>query len=149
MRTHFLPVLVSIVSLFPSISNAQNGANPFTGTWFIDLRTPSEKRAMVECGSATFQLTQIGTKVVGNHSMATPRCSRLNEGGDGTVKGVVIGKTAVLAVTSARNGQIVLGSAMVKSNALHWSVSEEIQQGSPDDDSGLILRNGVLQKQSP
>ncbi len=43
--------------------------------------------------------------------MATVDCGRLNEGGEGTVTGVVTGNTAVLVVTSGRNGAIMLGTA--------------------------------------
>ena len=64
------------------------------------------------------------------------------------MKGVVVGGTAVLVVTSGRNGQIVLGSATVRSGALHWQVSEEIKQGEPEGDSGLILHKGILHKES-
>ena len=133
----------------PSLLSAQPTQAPYTGIWSIDLRTPAQKREKVECGSANFELTQTGTKIVGDHSFATAGCSRLNEGGEGTVKGIVVGVTAVLVVTSARNGQIVLGSATVQADSLHWQVSEEIKAGEPDGDSGLILHSGVLQSESP
>ena len=130
------------------LANAQQLAAPFTGTWSIDLRTPAQRKERAECGTAIFKLIQTGTKLVGDHTFATPQCSRLNEGGEGSVKGVVVGDTAVLVVTSGRNGQIVMGSAKVRAGALHWQVTEEIKPGEPEGDSGLILNKGVLQKQS-
>jgi len=82
--------------------------------------------------------------------MATPRCGRMNEGGEGTVKGLVLGSTAVLTVTSGRNGQIVLGSAKIVGDSLHWQVSEEIKAGEPEEgDPGLILQSGVLRRERP
>ena len=49
--------------------------------------------------------------------MATSGCGRINAGGEGTVKGVVIGQTAVLVITSGRNGAIVMGTAkLIKSS---------------------------------
>jgi hypothetical protein len=96
---------------------------------------------------AIFKLSQTGAKVVGDHSMATAQCGRVNDGGKGTVKGIVVGGTAVLVVTSARNGQIVLGSATVRAGSLHWKVTEEIKSGEPDGDSGLILHEGILLKE--
>lgn len=71
----------------------------------------------------------------------------MNEGGQGSVKGVVAGRIAVLTVTSARNGQIVLGSAEIRAGALHWQVSEVVKAGEPEGDSGLILQRGVLRRE--
>lgn len=149
MRAYVLPVLLSSLIALPALSNAQQLTAPFTGTWSIDLRTPTQKKEKVECGTATFKLVQTSTKIVGNHFFSTAQCGRLNEGGEETVKGIAVGGTAVLVVTSARNGQIVLGSATVRAGALHWEVTEEIKPGEPDGDSGLILHKGVLQKESP
>ena len=128
-------------------AKAQGISTPFAGVWSIDLRTPTERKEKVECGTAVFFLTQTGTKIVGDHSMATPRCGRMNEGGEGTVKGIVIGETAVLTVTSGRNGQIVLGTARIQADSLDWKVSEEIRAGEPEGDSGLILQRGVLHRE--
>lgn len=130
-------------------AGVQHVSVPFTGTWSLDLRTPAEKAAKAECGTATFQLQQVGEKIVGEHSFATVHCARINEGGAGSVKGVAVGKRAVLVVTSARNGQIVVGAATVRARALHWKVVEEIKPGEPPEDSGLILQQGVLQKVLP
>jgi hypothetical protein len=142
----FLALLFYMVA-YPVPSIARRMPTPFTGTWSIDLRTPAEKKEKFECGTATFKLAQTGTRVVGDHSFATARCGRVNEGGEETVKGVVVGGTAVLVVTSGRNGGIVLGSATIRAGALHWQVTEQIKPGEPDD--GLILYKGVLQKESP
>lgn len=149
MRAYVLLALLSSLIGLPALSNAQQLSAPFTGTWTIDLRSPAQKKEKVECGTATFKLAQTGTKIVGDHFFATPQCSRLNEGGEGTVKGIAVGGTAVLVVTSGRNGQIMLGSATIRAGALHWQATEEIKPGEPDGDSGLILHKGVLQKESP
>jgi len=149
MRAYVLPALLSSLIALPPLSNAQQLTAPFAGTWSIDLRTPAQKKEKVECGTATFKLTQTGTKIVGNHFFATAHCGRLNEGGGETVKGIAVGATAVLVVTSGRNGQIVLGSATVRAGALHWQVTDEIKPGEPDGDSGLILHKGVFQKELP
>ena len=115
----------------------------FSGHWTIDLRSPQERKQKVECGGADFTLTQTGEKISGSHSYATPRCGRLNEGGDETVKGVVVGSTAVLVVTSGRNGGMVLGKAKRQGNKLHWTSLEDLTAGDPQGDS-LILGQGVL-----
>jgi len=76
--------------------------------------------------------------------MATSQCGRINEGGKDTVKGIALGSTAVLVVTSGRNGAIVLGSAKLSQGNLQWRTVEEIKSGEPEDDSPLILRSGTL-----
>ena len=145
-RFYAIQTLACLTLGFSALANAQSLSTPFTGKWSIDLRTPSERKENVDCGKAVFDLSQTGTRIVGSHAMATPRCGRMNDGGEGTVKGLVIGGTAVLTVTSTRNGQIVLGSAKIRANALHWQVSEEIRSGEPEGDSGLILYSGVLHR---
>jgi hypothetical protein len=147
MQTYLIQTLACLGLALSAPTKAQSLPAPFTGTWSIDLRTPAERKEKFECGTAVFRLSQTGRKIVGDHTMATPRCGRVNEGGEGTVKGVVVGGTAVLTVTSARNGQIVLGSATIRGNALHWQVSQEIKAGEPEGDSGLILQSGVLRKE--
>lgn len=119
---------------------------PFTGEWEIDLRSPAERKAGAECGTASFKLTQTGEKVTGDHTMATVGCGRLNEGGEGTVEGVARGSTAILVVTSGRNGEVVRGRATREGSSLRWQVLEELKAGEPEGDSGLILHRGTLRR---
>ena len=74
--------------------------------------------------------------------MAVAGCGRLNEAGP--VKGVVVGTTAVLVVTSGRNGEIAMGTAKLSKGKLQWRKVEEIKAGSPEGDSPLILGRGSL-----
>ena len=120
----------------------------FSGIWEIDLRTQAERTNKVECGVATFELHQSGKKISGSHSFATPNCGRMNDGGEGTVKGYVMGESAFLVVTSARNGAIVMGRADRVANSLRWLVLDEIKPGEPEGDSALILNRGMLQRSS-
>lgn len=92
-------------------AQVETNEKTFSGIWEIDLRTPAERTNKVECGVATFELHQSGKKISGSHSFATPNCGRMNDGGEGTVKGYVMGPSAFLVVTSARNGVIVMGRA--------------------------------------
>jgi len=118
----------------------------FSGDWVMDLRTPAEQTSQLECGGARFQLSQSGSRIVGSHDMVTVGCGRLNEGGDGTVRGVVVKDVAVLVVTSGRNGAVVMGTAQLRAGALHWETLEEIRPGEPQGDAPLILGRGVLQR---
>jgi len=114
----------------------------FTGTWVIDIRSNNERNA--ECGHAYFALLQQGTRICGDHYFYTPGCGRLNEGDPGSVKGTVVGSTAVLVVTSGRNGAIVMGKATRKGDAINWVTLEDIKSGEPEGDSPLILGEGTL-----
>lgn len=129
-----------------ALSHAGAVAKGFSGEWEIDLRTPQEQKLRLECGTARFKLSQRGEKISGEHWMATVGCGRLNEGGEGTVSGMARGTTAVLTVTSGRNGQVVRGVAKLEGRALHWQTVEEIKRGEPEGDSGLILGSGVLKR---
>lgn len=119
-------------------------AADFTGTWSLDLRSASQREQGVECGVATFSLNQTGNLIVGDHTFATPGCGRLNEGGEGTVKGTVTGNSATLIVTSGRNGAVVRGRATLDGRLLHWITLEELKAGEPPGDSPLILGKGTL-----
>ncbi|WP_342117560.1 hypothetical protein [Pseudoduganella sp. OTU4001] len=115
----------------------------FAGEWEIDLRTPAEKDARAECGSASFKLRQTGGTITGE-TMATVGCGRMNEGGEATVEGTATGNTAVLNVTSGRSGEVVRGWAVREGDNLRWETIEQIKAGEPEGDSGLILRSGLL-----
>ena len=115
---------------------------PFNGNWHIDLRNSSERRQGAECGAAEFKLTQSGDVVAGTHTMSAIGCGRVNEGG--AVKGVVIGNTAVLVITSGRNGAIVMGTAKHSEGNLVWRTVDEVSTGNPDGDSPMILGAGLL-----
>ncbi|MDZ4327801.1 MAG: hypothetical protein U1A73_22675, partial [Pseudomonas sp.] len=82
------------------------------------------------------------------HTMSTVGCGRLNEGGEGTVTGKVVGSRALLLVTSGRNGAIVKGMATLRNNTLIWETKENIKAGEPAGDSPLILGKGSLTKVS-
>lgn len=133
---------VLFLALLPCVCFAQQSS--FSGTWNIDLRSPQERKKQFECGAATFELSQSGDKITGNHYMSTPQCGRVNEGGEGTVSGIAVGNTALLAVTSGRNGAIVLGRAKLNRETLQWEATEEIRRGEPEGDSPLILSKGTL-----
>lgn len=134
-------LLSATLTLLPTFAVAA-GAN-FSGIWSMDLRTTEQKAANAECGMASFVLKQSGARISGSHTFATAGCSRLNEGGEGTGKGRVVGTVAHLVVTSGRNGAVVKGVATLKNDALYWETKEEISAGEQGD-SPLILDKGLL-----
>jgi hypothetical protein len=136
---------VALLSI-ATLERAEAARRNYSGTWTIDLRSASERKANAECGSATFKLKQIGSQITGEHSFATVGCSRLNEGGEGNVQGRVHHGKALLMVTSGRNGAIVHGIATLKGSNLQWQTLEEIKPGNPEGDSPLILGHGVMHR---
>lgn len=143
MKLSVTLLLLSATYLAPNIAKAEN----FEGTWVIDIRTTEQKKNNVECGMASFVLTQNGTNILGTHDFYTPYCGRLNEGGQ--VIGEAKGSNAILFVTSGRNGAIVKGKAELKNGHLHWVTLEELKPGEPEGDSPLILSNGILNREKP
>jgi hypothetical protein len=93
-----------------------------------------------------FNLTQTGEVITGTHSFSTVGCGRLNEAGP--VNGVVVGDSAVLVVTSGRNGAIAIGTAKLVRGKLQWRTVDEIKAGTPEGDSPLILGTGTLTRAS-
>lgn len=119
-------------------------ATDFTGTWTLDIRSPTERKQGIDCGIASFKLKQTGNKIIGDHTFYIPGCGRINEGGEETVTGTVTGNIATLIVTSGRNGAVVRGRATLKGRLLHWVTLEELKPGEPEGDSPLILDKGTL-----
>ena len=95
-----------------------------------------------------FELKQAGERVTGEHSFATVRCGRLNKGPCNSVKGVAMGREAVLSGTSCRTGAIVIGKAERRGRNLHWRTVAEVTPGEPEGDSPLILGEGTLLRDS-
>jgi hypothetical protein len=138
---------VLLVSAVASVAQGVLAADAkFSGTWSIDLRTHEQRAKNADCGGASFVLKQVGKALTGSHTMATVGCGRLNEGGEGTVKGRVVGNRALLVVTSGRNGAVVKGVATLKNDTLYWETKEEIKAGEPEGDSPLILNKGLLRR---
>lgn len=139
-----MPRLFAVIATVLCLSAANAAPFSFSGNWLVDLRTTTERAQKLDCGTAEFNLTQTGDRVVGSHSMATVGCGRLNGGGAETVKGVVVSGIAVLVVTSGRNGAVVMGTGTLRGDELHWQTLDEIRPGEPEGDSPLILGRGVL-----
>ena len=136
-----------VASLFAGATYAKT--EDFSGTWYIDLRSKVERQEQKDCGGAYFALTQVGDSITGNHTFATVGCGHLNEGGENSVKGIAVGSTAVLVVTSGRNGAIVMGKAVKRHHLLYWTTLDEIAPGQGEGDSPLILDKGVLHLEKP
>jgi hypothetical protein len=144
VRGIMFKALAYAVPIFLLSTSLAEAAPNFTGSWSADLRSTEERKNNVGCGYAIFDLTQSNNEIIGNHTFSTPGCGRLNEGGEGTVKGKVKGTVANLTVSSGRNGAVFVGTATMQGNTIRWAVSKQIRSGEPEDDSPLVLQKGVL-----
>jgi len=141
--------LLTAVLLLACGGRALASGASYTGAWTIDLRNAEQKKQHLECGQARFELTQDGENITGSHTFVTPGCSRENEGGPGTVNGLIVDGTAVLVVTSARTGDMAMGKAVRKGNRLHWHTVHQFKKNAgADGDSPLILKQSVLMFES-
>jgi hypothetical protein len=131
-----------MLQAFTGLAVAQSMHGKFTGNWEIDLRTPAEREAKVECGHAYFMLEQRGQEVIGDHGYATPGCGRVNNAGP--VRGKVRKGAAWLEVTSSRQGAVVRGRASLVEGQLMWRTLGVLKPGTPEGDSPLILDHGLL-----
>ncbi|MDL5600397.1 hypothetical protein [Metapseudomonas otitidis] len=137
-----LVLSAAVLLLLPTIAIPCLAEPTFTGSWYLDLRTPEQQAAQAECGGAGFDLTQQGNTVLGTHYLATVNCGKLNDGGE--VRGTVTGSEAVLFVTSGRTGEVVKGKATLEGDTLRWQVLETVKAGEPEWEPGLVLQSGVL-----
>jgi len=119
-----------LVTILLAIASANCLAQSFSGEWKVDLRSQEQKSKPVECGFASFNLTQQNAKIRGTFSAGTPNCGRMDDGGQ--VRGIVTSpKSAVLIVQSARDNSISIGSASISpSGVLSWETSDHLfEQG--------------------
>ena len=129
---------------FATAAQADTGA--FAGAWGVKHCMPG--RPKDDCGGFYLYLIQRGTRICGDHFMATPGLGRLNEGGDRSVVGAVVGSAAIVEITSGRDGTRYLAQARRVKDKLEWKLLEELKKGDGFD-SPLVGHNLVLTRQKP
>lgn len=122
-------------------AGAAEGA-AFGGRWKMEWCDGA--RPDLDCGGFSATLVQDGERLCGDYGSALINLRQVDEG---RIVGTIVGNTAVLAVTSHRNGTIVLVRAQRRGNALHWREVDNIRSGGSDiaviatDD--VLVRDGV------
>ena len=125
-------------------TTAFGGGGPFEGAWGIKHCAPN--RPKDECGGFYLYLVQRGSRLCGDHFMATPGLGRLNEGGPRSVIGTIVNSTAVVVITSGRDGTQYLAQARRVKNGLEWKLLEEFKSGGGPD-SPLVGDKATLTRQ--
>jgi hypothetical protein len=116
-------------------------SGPFDGLWTAQICAARSD----SCSEALFRLYQENDRLCGDHQFVAPGAARVNEGGPGTVRGVVVGGVAVLAVRSGRNGAVLIGRARLKDGKLLWEPLDAIREGDPVGDA-MILGAATLKR---
>jgi hypothetical protein len=117
----------------------------FSGTWTVDWC--DKRRPSTECGGFTVHLLQKGDRICGTHSAASPGLSRLDEGADRSIVGLVVGRTAVLTIQSGRSEGIYLVSARKRTVTIDWRRTEMVKAANGDTD--LIANRALMHKTTP
>jgi hypothetical protein len=102
-----------------------------SGVWGSDRCGESGQEA--SCGTFMLYLVQNKDRICGSYFGARQHLSQVDEGEPKSVRGVVVGNTAVVSIESGRNGAIYLGTARKSGGTLHWQVVETIKKPSFGD----------------
>ena len=128
---------------FPVLARANTGR--FAGAWSVDW-CPSDKNPDY-CGGFNLYLAQRGDHVYGTHTAATPGLGRLDEGDECSVDGIAKGNTALLTITSGRDGSVFRARATRIGPRLKWEMLE-LKEGSGND--AVIAEDEMLEvKEAP
>jgi hypothetical protein len=127
------------------IAGASSSAEPvntkvnFSGGWSV--KWCDKKNPKLDCGGFNITLIQDGDRICGDFGGALVNLRQIDEG---TIIGTLVGNTAVLAVESMRNQEIVLVRAEIHGNALNWKEVDNIKRGG--NDISIIATDDVLKK---
>jgi len=113
----------------------------FNGVWSVKLC--DEANPQLQCGSFDLYLTQNGDRICGDHFVATPGLSRLDESDPGTVIGTFNGKSAVLLINSTRNNAWYLANGEISGTDLVWRRVGMAVAGL-DDEPPIIPKESTL-----
>jgi hypothetical protein len=130
--------LLAALVLSPALAGP---ADPFAGTWTIDLRPPGQ--GVAGCDRATLELRQEGRQIRGSYRQADASCAPLEDGA--RVVGQATRKVATLEIHSSRNGAVVRGRAVVRGDKLFWQARNVVVHGKPEGDERSLNR-GILSR---
>lgn len=109
-------------------ASAQTGkaaGTEFDGFWSVqwcDRANPQR-----ECGRFDLVLAQDRNRICGDHFVATPGLSRIDEGG--AVLGTTDGRKATLVIESGRNGARYEATVELVRAKLRWELLDVVEQG--------------------
>lgn len=143
LRADLLPVLCVGLAACASSQPTQAIKTDFNGAWSV--RLCDEANPQLQCGSFDLYLVQSGDRICGDHFVATPGLSRLDESDPGTVLGTLNGKNAVLLIKSTRNNAWYLAKGEISGTSLVWRRVGMVAAGM-DDEPPIIPKEATLPK---
>lgn len=115
------------VLLFAAASPAWAAPPSFSGVWsFQNCGADSSGQP---CGGFTLVLVQKGDRLCGTHFAATPDLGRVDEGAPVSILGTVIGRNAVLVISSGRDLTSYLAKVTYSRGKLDWRLVERLSVG--------------------
>ena len=148
-RRSDMPYLLRASALGLLILSSSVWAGPrlpdFSGVWGSDRCGNAGKEA--SCGALVIYLVQKKDRICGSYFGTRQHLSQVDEGEPRSVRGLVVGNTAVVSIESGRNGAIYLGTARKSGGTLHWEVVETIRKASSGD-MDLIASNQSMKKKA-
>lgn len=113
----------------------------FNGAWSTEWCDTSNPQP--ECGKFDLYLVQDGERICGQHFVATPGLSKLDEGDPDSVHGSSSGRRATLVIESARDGSKYSVVAELTQTRMKWNLVEMIASGDNPGDN-IIPSKTVL-----
>lgn len=123
-----------------STGSRESGSADFSGTWAVEWCDKGKPDA--ECGGFVAAFVQDADRICGTYSSVDSRLMQSDE--DGSIHGVVLGKSAVLAVESGRSGAIYLAQIVLDGHRMHWKLRDRIRKADADID--LFAKDEWLQR---
>lgn len=123
-----------------SAGPAESSAADFNGKWSVEWCDKGKPNA--ECGGFVATLVQDEDRICGTYSSVDSRLMQSDE--DGSIHGVVMGKSAVLTVESGRSGAIYLAQILLDERRMHWKLRDRIRKA--DGDIDLIAQDEWLRR---
>jgi len=141
-RVTFLLLTLCVVLIgCASSQSAHTAKQDFNGAWSAQWCDKSNPQP--ECGKFDLYLIQDGERICGQHFVATPGLSRLDEGDPGSVLGISNGQQATLVIESARDGSKYTALAELTQAGLKWNLIEEIASGD-NPEANIIPSKQIL-----
>lgn len=116
----------------------------FDGDWSVEWCDKTHPGS--DCGGFNITLVQEDDRICGTYSGANAGLSQIDDGSPRAILGAVVRNVAILAISSARSGDIYLVRASVTDDSMQWQVLDTVLNA--DGDIDVIAYDDTLARQS-
>lgn len=133
--------------LVPLLAGCATGSSAatrpgFEGSWHVPWC--DARRSGADCGGFSITLVEREGRLCGTYDGARVGLTQIDEGSGKAIKGVRIGNSAVMTLTSARSGDIYLVRGELQGDRLVWKVIGDVHDAEGDVD--VIATDDTLQR---